>query len=94
MAGHDDHGNTPAAWTGVIIMIAASIVGGYFMVAGQPFVGLGAWVGLSAVGVAAGLVMRAMGLGKKPETLPAQRTAPAAERTAEPAPAPAAAAGN
>lgn len=61
---HDDHGSTPAAWTAVIIIIAAFVVGTVAVI-------LGNWVmfwvaaGLVVLGGIVGKVMQAMGLGKK-----------------------------
>jgi uncharacterized ion transporter superfamily protein YfcC len=64
MSAHDDHGNTPAAWTVLVIVTAAFIIGvvGLFIGSWTTF-----WisVGVLALGGIIGLVMRAMGLGKK-----------------------------
>lgn len=63
-SAHDDHGSTPAAWTAVIIIIAAFVVGTVAVI-------LGNWVmfwvaaGLVVLGGIVGKVMQAMGLGKK-----------------------------
>jgi hypothetical protein len=55
------HGNTPAAWTAVIIALLAFIVGGIGLMVGSMVV---FWVGvaLAPVAVVVLLVMSAMGL--------------------------------
>ncbi len=62
---HDDHGSTPAAWTAVIIIIVAFVVGGVGVLLAQSWL---FWVGavLIVVGVVAGKVMQMMGMGAKP----------------------------
>ncbi|MCZ4121240.1 HGxxPAAW family protein [Streptomyces sp. H39-S7] len=62
MAGNN-HGHTPAAWTGVIIAVIGFCVSGAFMVKAEP---LGFWAGLvvAVLGGVVGLVMRTMGLGQ------------------------------
>lgn len=61
---HDDHGSTPAAWTAVIIIVIAFIVGTLAIVLGNwPMFWVG--VGLVVVGAVAGKVLAMMGLGKK-----------------------------
>jgi hypothetical protein len=59
------HGNTPAAWTGVILILIGFIVGGVGLVAGNMVV---FWVGvvLCPVGAVAGKVTSMMGLGAEP----------------------------
>lgn len=56
------HGNTPAAWTGVTLILIGFIVGGIGLVAGTMLL---FWVGvvLCPVGVVAGAIMAKMGLG-------------------------------
>ena len=63
------HGNTPAAWTGVLIILVGFVVGGLGLVIGSWLV---FWVGviLCPVGAVVGKVMQKMGLGA--ETAPAQ----------------------
>ncbi|THA26921.1 hypothetical protein E4198_21665 [Streptomyces sp. RKND-216] len=65
MAKHYHHGNSPAAWTGVIIAFIGFCIGGAFTVTAQP---IGVVAGLVVVGLGgvAGLVMRSMGLGHDP----------------------------
>lgn len=62
MAKHYHHGNSPAAWTGVIIAFIGFCIGGAFTVMAQP---LGVLAGLVVVGLGgvAGLAMRAAGYG-------------------------------
>lgn len=61
----DNHGNTPAAWTAVVIGLAAFVVGGIGLVAGSMVM---FWVGVALLPVAlvALTVMNAMGLGDTP----------------------------
>lgn len=66
--GHD-HGHTPAAWTGVTIMMIGFALGGVFTVMAEPLAVLGS-AGVVALGLVVGLVMRSMGLGKKPAPAP------------------------
>ncbi|MEO3752992.1 HGxxPAAW family protein [Streptomyces sp. B6B3] len=79
MAGNYHHGNSPAAWTGVVIIIIGFCVGGLFTVRAE-LLGVAASCGIVALGVIVGLVMRAMGLGQEPAA-PAR---PAARAGAEP----------
>ena len=63
---HEDHGSTPAAWTAVIIIALAFVVGTLAVILGNwPMF----WVGVAMViiGAVAGKVMSMMGLGKKPD---------------------------
>ncbi|QNN53061.1 HGxxPAAW family protein [Nocardioides mesophilus] len=63
MAAH--HGNTPAAWTGVIIILVGFVVGGIGMVIDNwPMF----WVGLALLpaGAIVGKIMQKMGLGAEP----------------------------
>ncbi len=56
------HGNTPAAWTGVLIILVGFTVGGLGLVVGSwPMF----WVGvvIAVVGPIVGKVMQKMGLG-------------------------------
>jgi hypothetical protein len=63
-AHHDDHGNTPAAWTAVIIITIAFILGtAAVMIANWPLFWISA--GLVVVGGIAGKALAAMGYGKK-----------------------------
>lgn len=55
---HDNHGNTRAAWTAVIILIVAATVGSIAVVLLSPAMGIAAVV-IGIVGVAAGKVMSA-----------------------------------
>lgn len=73
--GHD-HGNTPAAWTGVVIALIGFTAGGVFTVMAEPLLVVASLV-VVALGGVAGLVMRSMGLGKKPAQSHAAIPAPA-----------------
>lgn len=89
MAGHDNHGNTPAAWTGVTIVLIGFTIGCVCTVMAQPL-GVAAAAGVVALGGLVGLIMRSMGLGQQPAPTPrpAPRSAPSpapAEETIAPA---------
>jgi hypothetical protein len=74
MAG-SSHGHTPAAWTGVTIVVIGFCVSGAFMVMAQP---VGFWAGMviAALGGVVGVVMRQMGLGQpKTQAQPAHQPA-------------------
>lgn len=63
---HDNHGQTPAAWTTVIIIMVASVVATVGIVIGSwPMF----WVGIAlvVVGAVVGKVMAMAGLGKQPK---------------------------
>lgn len=63
-AHHDDHGSTPAAWTTVIIITVAFIIGTLaVMFANWPL--FWASAGLVVVGAIVGKVMSKAGLGKQ-----------------------------
>ena len=64
-AEHDNHGQTPAAWTAVIIMTLSFVVGGLGLVL-QNF--LVFWIGVAMffLGIVVGKVMAMAGLGKQP----------------------------
>lgn len=61
---HADHGHTVAAWTAVIIAMAAFLVGCIGVVLASPMV---FWIGIALLPVAgiAGKVLGLMGFGKK-----------------------------
>lgn len=63
---HDNHGQTPAAWTAVTIIIFAFFLGTFAVIIAQPWL---FWVsvGLIVVGVVVGQVMSMMGYGAKRE---------------------------
>ncbi len=68
------HGNSVAAWTGVTIMLIGITVGCVGFTIHNPMVTYIA-IGIVAVGLIVGLIMRAMGLGNKPsERRPNPRT--------------------
>jgi hypothetical protein len=60
------HGNTPAAWTGVTIMLIGWVVGGIGLVTDGA--GLLFWIGvaLQPIGLVVGAVMSKMGMGAEP----------------------------
>ena len=59
------HGNTPAAWTGVTLILLAFVLGGIGLVVGSMVV---FWigVGLAPLGIIVGKIMQMMGLGAEP----------------------------
>ncbi|HZJ04197.1 MAG TPA: HGxxPAAW family protein [Nocardioidaceae bacterium] len=59
------HGNTPAAWTGVTIVLIGFIVGGVGLVIDNMLV---FWIGVALlpVGVIVGKVMSTVGMGSQP----------------------------
>jgi hypothetical protein len=59
------HGNTPAAWTGVTIILVGFVVGGIGLIIGSWLV---FWVGvvLWPIGLIVGSVMARMGMGSDP----------------------------
>jgi hypothetical protein len=64
--GHgNDHGNTPAAWTAVIIMIIGFLIGAIaVMLLNWPLFWIGG-VGVVVVGAVVGKVMQMMGMGRQ-----------------------------
>ncbi|NBU32747.1 MAG: hypothetical protein EBS36_06220 [Actinobacteria bacterium] len=64
MSEHQDHGHTVAAWTAVIIVILAFLVGTIGLILAKPSI---FWVGagLIPVGLIAGKVLALMGFGAK-----------------------------
>ncbi|PJE98492.1 hypothetical protein CUT44_07250 [Streptomyces carminius] len=73
MAGNN-HGHTPAAWTGVTIAFIGFCVASAFTVLAEP---VGFWIGvaLTLLGAVAGLVLRSMGMGQ-PEPEQGRQTEP------------------
>ena len=64
------HGNTPAAWTGVLVILVGFVVGGLGLVIDSwPTFWAGVVIGV--IGPIVGKVMQKMGLGA--EASPAQR---------------------
>jgi len=58
----DHHGNTPAAWTGVIIILAGFLVGGIgLVILNWPLFWIG--VALLPVGGIVGKIMQRLGMG-------------------------------
>lgn len=59
------HGNTPAAWTAVMIILAGFVVGGIGLVIDSwPMFWVG--VALAPIGLIVGVVMSKMGMGAEP----------------------------
>lgn len=59
------HGNTPAAWTGVMVILLGFTVGGIGLVIdNMPLFWIG--VALVPVGIIIGKIMQKMGLGDEP----------------------------
>ena len=64
---HDNHGQTPAAWTAVIIIVVAFIIGTVAVVIGNwPLFWAG--VALVLIGAVTGKVMAMAGMGAKPKS--------------------------
>ena len=66
------HGNTPAAWTGVILILVGFTVGGLGLVLGS---WLMFWIGVAIcpIGVIVGKVMQKMGLGAEQPLVESRR---------------------
>ena len=62
-APHDLHGNSPAAWTAVTIVLIAFTVGAIAMVLGPNWVLFWISVAIAVLGVVAGKVMQLLGFG-------------------------------
>jgi hypothetical protein len=60
------HGNTPAAWTGVMVILVGFFVGGLGLVLGEWWM---FWIGvvLVVLGPIAGKVLQLLGLGSEPQ---------------------------
>jgi hypothetical protein len=63
MSAH--HGNTPAAWTAVTVVLLGFVLGGLALVIGNwPLFWIG--VALAPIGGIVGMVMAKMGMGAEP----------------------------
>lgn len=62
----DKHGQSPAAWTAVAIIIVAFVIGTVAVIAGNWLVFWIGGVGLAIVGAIVGRVMAMMGMGVAP----------------------------
>lgn len=62
-APHDLHGNSPAAWTAVTIVLIAFTVGAIAMVLGPNWVLFWISVAIAVVGALTGKVMQLLGFG-------------------------------
>lgn len=66
MHGGQSHGNSPAAWTTVTIIMIGAIVAGIAVAMGRwVLFGVGA-VGIPLIGLIVGRIMASMGLGGRP----------------------------
>jgi hypothetical protein len=63
-AHHDNHGQTPAAWTASIIIMIGFLIGSIAVVF-LDWVLLGVGVAVVVLGAVAGKVMQMMGMGKQ-----------------------------
>ncbi|ONK15086.1 HGxxPAAW family protein [Streptomyces sp. MP131-18] len=89
MAGrHYHHGNSPAAWTAVLIIFVGFSIGSAYTVMAEPL-GVLAGAVVVALGGVVGLVMRAMGLGQAPAPARPTTTAAGSGAAAATVPAPA-----
>lgn len=78
MSEHDDdnHGHSVAAWTAVVIMMVAAVIGGIAIIVGSwPLFWIGG-IGLIVVGAIVGKVMQLMGYGVTPVGSAEPREAP------------------
>ncbi|WP_326599548.1 HGxxPAAW family protein [Streptomyces sp. NBC_01803] len=81
MPGPYHHGNSPAAWTGVVIAFIGFGIGGAYTVLAEPL-GVAAGGVVVGLGGVVGLVLRAMGYGQppaQPHATPARKAAAQAE---------------
>ena len=64
----DNHGQTVAAWTAVIIILVGSTISAIAIIAASP---MGFWLGMivAVLGVVAGAVLRKLGYGQERATL-------------------------
>ena len=59
------HGNTPAAWTGVLVILVGFVVGGIgLIISSWPVFWVGVAIGV--LGPIVGKIMQKMGLGAEP----------------------------
>lgn len=66
-AEHEDHGNTPAAWTAVAIIMIAFVVGAVAVLTANWLLFWIGGVGGCILGAVVGKVMSMMGMGKPAE---------------------------
>jgi hypothetical protein len=64
---HENHGQTPAAWTAVSIVMLAFVIGTAGVIMGNMLVFWIGGVGLAIVGGIVGRVMSMMGMGLAPK---------------------------
>ena len=74
----NNHGHTPAAWTGVTIAFIGFCISSAFVVLANP---IGFWAGMVvvALGGVVGAAMRAAGLGQAPKRQPQVQSAAQAQ---------------
>jgi hypothetical protein len=65
-AEHEDHGNTPAAWTAAIIIMIAFVIGAIAVLTANWALFWIGGVGGVILGGVVGKVMAMMGMGKQP----------------------------
>jgi hypothetical protein len=63
---HPGHGNTPAAWTTVTIILVGSTIAGIAVILGDWWMFLASAVGLPLLGLVVGRIMAGLGLGGTP----------------------------
>ncbi|WP_241562318.1 HGxxPAAW family protein [Streptomyces hoynatensis] len=83
MAEKYHHGNSPAAWTAVVIVFVGVAIGSAFTVQAQPL-GVLAGAVVALLGGVVGLLMRAMGLGQQEVPDPRHEEAAEPAGSAEP----------
>jgi hypothetical protein len=66
---HDNHGQTPAAWTTVTILMIASVVGAIGIVS-HNYTLFWVGIGMVVVGLIVGKIMQMMGMGQAPKQRP------------------------
>ncbi|HSA49250.1 MAG TPA: HGxxPAAW family protein [Yinghuangia sp.] len=62
---HGNHGSSPAAWTGVILILVGLCVGGAGMIADQPWL-FWTGIGIALLGAVGGKLLSVMGFGIAP----------------------------
>jgi hypothetical protein len=63
---HPGHGNTPAAWTTVTIIMIGATIAGVAVILGDWWMFLASAVGVPILGLIVGRIMSGMGLGGTP----------------------------
>ncbi|MDT0320820.1 HGxxPAAW family protein [Streptomyces millisiae] len=86
MADKYHHGNSPAAWTAVLIIFIGTVVGSAYTIMAQPL-GVVAGGVIIALGGIAGLVLKGMGFGQQQVPASAAHVAKAKVRAGSAQPA-------